>query len=61
MNWEAIGALGEVGSTVAVVVTLVFLYRQMKLSSDITRTQIDTMEEHPLDFRVAKATNWRLP
>ena len=43
MNWEAMGAIGEVGGSIAVVATLVLLYRQIKLSSEVTRAQIDTM------------------
>ncbi len=29
MDWEAIGAIGEVGGAIAVVATLLLLYRQM--------------------------------
>jgi len=48
MNWEAIGALGEVGGTIAVVATLVLLYRQIKQSSEVTQAQIDTMAKDQL-------------
>ena len=48
MNWEAIGALGEVGGTLAVVATLAILYRQIKLSSEITKAQMDTMAKDQL-------------
>ena len=48
MNWEAIGAIGEVGGTIAVVATLIVLYRQIKLSSDITKAQMDTMAKDQL-------------
>ena len=48
MNWEAIGALGEVGGTIAVVATLALLYRQIRLSSEITKAQIDTMAKDQL-------------
>jgi nitrate reductase gamma subunit len=43
MNWEAIGAIGEVGGTIAVVATLFLLYRQIKQSSVVAKVQIDTM------------------
>ena len=33
MNWDAIAAIGEIGGAVAVVVTLVFLARQVKDAS----------------------------
>ena len=37
MNWEAIGAIGEVGGAIAVVVTLVYLARQIRHSTQATR------------------------
>ena len=37
MNWEAIGAIGEVGGAIAVVVTLVYLARQIRHSTEATR------------------------
>ena len=37
MNWEAIGAIGEVGGAIAVVVTLVYLARQIRHSAQATR------------------------
>ncbi len=36
MNWEAIGAIGEVGGAIAVVVTLVYLTRQIRQSIHAT-------------------------
>ena len=36
MNWEAIGAFGEVGGAIAVVVTLIYLGRQISLSQQAT-------------------------
>ncbi len=36
MNWEAIGAIGEVGGAIAVVVTLVYLTRQIRQSTHAT-------------------------
>ena len=37
MDWEAIGAIGEVGGAIAVVVTLVYLARQIHHSTQATR------------------------
>jgi hypothetical protein len=48
VTWEAIGAIGEVGGTVAVLATLLLLYRQIKQSSEITKAQIDTMAKDQL-------------
>jgi hypothetical protein len=33
MNWEAIGAVGEIGGAIAVVATLLVLYRQIRATS----------------------------
>lgn len=35
MNWEAIGALGEIGGAVVVIATLVYLARQIRQSNQI--------------------------
>ena len=37
MNWEAIGAVGEILSALAVLVTLVYLAAQIKRSNDLSR------------------------
>ena len=37
MNWEAVGAIGEVGGALAVVVTLFYLARQIRYSAEATR------------------------
>ncbi len=37
MNWEMIGAIGEVGGAIAVVVTLVYLARQIRASAQASR------------------------
>lgn len=42
MNWEAIGAIGEVLGAVAVVVTLIYLAKQMKINT----TAIGQMATH---------------
>ena len=33
MNWDAIGAVGEVGGAIAVVATLIYLAKQIQLSA----------------------------
>ena len=43
MNWEAIGAVGEVGGAIAVVVTLVYLAGQLKQNTNALRS---TSYEH---------------
>jgi hypothetical protein len=48
MNWEAIGALGEVGGAVAVVVTLVYLTRQIRQSTQATRVAAYHHAQQPL-------------
>ena len=37
MDWQAIGAIGEVGGAIAVVATLVYLARQIRHSAEATR------------------------
>ncbi len=37
MNWEALGAIGEVGGAIAVVATLVYLAREVRESAQSTR------------------------
>ena len=37
MNWEAIGALGEIFGALAVLVTLIYLSTQVKLTNKISR------------------------
>lgn len=39
MNWEAIGAIGEVGGAIGVVATLVYLSIQIRHSAAVTRAQ----------------------
>jgi hypothetical protein len=47
MNWDAVGAIGEVGGAIAVVVTLVYLARQIRHNSESTlaSTQIAVQAE----------------
>ena len=39
MNWEALGAIGEVAGAIGVVVTLVYLAFQIRQNSAVTRAQ----------------------
>jgi len=47
MNWDAIGAVGEVGGAIAVVATLVYLARQIRHSAEanIASTQFGIQAE----------------
>ena len=47
MNWEAIGAVGEVGGAIAVVATLVYLAAQIRHSaeSNLASTQFGIQSE----------------
>jgi len=40
MGWDAIGAIGEVAGAVAVVLTLFYLARQIKTSSDVSKAEL---------------------
>lgn len=42
MNWEAIGAIGEVGGAVAVVATLIYLTLQLRQNSALLKAQLAT-------------------
>jgi hypothetical protein len=48
VNWEAIGAIGEVGGAVAVIVTLVYLAKQIGQNSTIIKA--DMYQRH-VDMR----------
>ena len=37
MNWEAIGAIGEIAGAIAVVLTLFYLSRQIRHNSDVSK------------------------
>jgi hypothetical protein len=37
MNWDALGAIGEIVGAIAVVLTLIYLSRQIKHSSDVSK------------------------
>ena len=40
MNWDAIGAIGELAGALAVVLTLFYLARQIKTSSDVSKAEL---------------------
>lgn len=39
MNWEAIGAIGEVAGAIGVIVTLIYLATQIRQSNDLSRSE----------------------
>jgi hypothetical protein len=39
MNWEAIGAIGEVAGAIGVIVTLIYLAAQIRQSNDLSRSE----------------------
>ena len=51
MNWEAIGAVGEVGGAIAVVVSLVYLAIQVR--SQVSESRIASVHEITAAFRSA--------
>lgn len=55
MNWEAIGALGDIIGAVAVVVSLVYLGRQIKQGTDLARTDFHSRSVDTL----ARFQNWK--
>lgn len=46
MNWEAIGAIGEIVGAIAVLVTLIYLAMQVRQSSDTQRAQTHQQLAH---------------
>jgi hypothetical protein len=40
MNWDALGALAELGGAVAVVATLIYIARQVVQAKDVARTNL---------------------
>ena len=48
MNWDAIGAIGEIFGAIAVVVSLVYLGRQINQSARTTSIQIEQTEAQSL-------------
>jgi hypothetical protein len=58
MNWEAIGAIGEVGGAIAVVVTLVYLARQIRQNTQATKVSAyHQAEQHIYPMSVALSTD----
>jgi len=46
MNWEALGAVGEVVGAVGVIVTLVFLAYQIRQNSNLLRANSEQLEQN---------------
>ena len=40
MNWAAVGAIGEVAGAIAVVATLVYLAKQIRISAEATKAMV---------------------
>ncbi len=62
MNWEAIQGLGEVVSAVAVVISLVYLGRQIRMSNRLGRAEawrLPTSDLNALDASFAQDANFR--
>ena len=58
MNWEAIGAIGEVGGAIAVVVTLVYPARQIHQNTQATRVAAyHQAEQHIYPVSLAISTD----
>ncbi len=56
MNWEAIGAIGELMGATAVVVTLLYLVKQIKQNTESTdAVGLQTWQS------TARRTGWRWP
>jgi len=53
MNWEAIGAIGEILGAIAVVVSLIYLGRQINQSAKTTSIQIEQTEAQSLIDQMA--------
>ena len=51
MNWDAIGAMGQVAGSVAVLVSFIYLARQIKQSAEITRlNMVAAARQQETDF-----------
>ncbi|MEM7099014.1 MAG: hypothetical protein AAF541_12205 [Pseudomonadota bacterium] len=58
MNWDAIGAVGEVLGAVGVIVTLVYLALQIRQNSLTTRAEIrQSLAEQQIQFINSRATD----
>lgn len=53
MNWEAVGAVGEILGAVAVVITLVYLAMQVRQNTKaVQAAAIDSANTHVSDIRM---------
>ncbi len=54
MNWEAIGAIGEIVGAAAVVATLGYLALQIRYSSNATKAQsVQAVQQSMIDIALA--------
>ena len=59
MNWEAIGAVGEVAGAVGVIVTLVFLAFQIRQHTGQLEENTRTLKSNALDETQRSWDHWR--
>jgi hypothetical protein len=60
LNWDAIGAIGEIAGAVVVVITLIFLSKQIReTSSQPARKNEGTVVKSPTDARGIHWTSLR--
>lgn len=59
MNWEAVGAIGEIVGAAAVVVTLVFLAAQIRLSARATQESNKLERAAAIDRHAETIGRWR--
>ena len=59
MNWDAIGAVGEIIGAIAVVVSLIYLAAQIRQNSNQVSEQIRALELQAYDTTATTFTNFR--
>jgi hypothetical protein len=59
MNWDAIGAIGEIIGAIAVVVSLIYLAAQIRQNSNQVSEQIRALELQAYDTTADTFTNFR--
>ena len=58
MNWDAIGAIGEVVGAVGVIITLIYLAAQIRQNSKTTQADIrQSLAEQQIQFINSRATD----
>ena len=58
MNWDAIGAIGELAGAIGVIITLVYLSLQIRSSTKATESQIHVSLSSEMErLAIAMSTN----